>query len=188
MRYLKEEKSKRNPLLVPVIVLGFAVVILSAMLILSVFGNRTGSVLVTAVQAEQTNKIHIAETQDGKIVDEDSLETPYCELFFPAQWKDLMHGNVIETENGCHAVFTGTVGEKEAQLFAIYFGKAAENAFPIGILKTETGEEIEVSAELFDFAYDDSWTQEEIDTVCAMQESVNHVIAKLEEQTQSAEK
>lgn len=187
MKYLKEEKTTRNPLLVPVIVLSLVVVGLLGMLVLSVFGKRTES-NAPIVQNAQSNKTYVVETQDGKVVDEDFLETPYCNLYYPAQWKDSMDGQVIETESGFQVVFTGKVADKKAELFVIYFGKGTENAFPIGILKTETGEEIETYAELLDFAQDDTWTQEEVDTFCAMQESVNHIIAKLEEQTQSPDK
>ena len=187
MRYLKEEKTSRNPLLIPVIVLSIAVVVLSALLLIVVFGEKVED-QPEAVKAAQSNKSHVVETEEGKVVDEDFLETPYCKLYYPAQWKDSVDGQVIETKNGCQAIFTGKVADKEAQLFVIYFGEGTENAFSVGILKNEAGEEIEVYAELFDFEYDDTWTQEEIDTVCAMQESVNHVIAKLEEQTQSADK
>lgn len=189
MKYLKDESyPKRNPLILPVIILSAVVVVETCLLLFIMFstpgevsGRAEGMPSGNVVQTE-SDKTYIVEIEDGSVEEEDFLKTPYGNLYYPAQWKDSMDCTVSETDTGCKAVFTGKVADKQAEVFAIYFGESTGNAFPVGIVKTEAGEEIEVHAELFDFEYDDTWSQEEIDTICAMQESINHVIARIEEQ------
>lgn len=195
MKYLKDgSDSMRNPLTLPVIGLSAVVVVETCLLLFIVFSThskvsgRTDGMSLGETARTESNKSYIVETEDGKVVEEEFWETPYGKLYYPAQWKDSMDCAVSVTDMGCKAIFTGQVVDKKAEVFAIYFGEATERAFPVGVMKTEAGDEVKIYAELFDFEYDDTWNQEEINTICAMQESINHVIAKIEEQMQSADK
>ena len=66
---------------------------------------------------------------------------------------------------------------EEYLLFTVHFGGAA--GFPVGVLQMEDGVMLDVTADMADLALKDSWTAEESDRICAMQEAMNYVVEKL---------
>ena len=104
------------------------------------------------------------------------VSTPYCTLYYPAQWMQSIRTEAQTTAMGHIVTFYGTAGEEEAALFAVYFAEAGENSYPVGVI-THGGTTLDVSVELFDFAADSPAAED----FSAMQEGVNYLIDKLAE-------
>lgn len=122
------------------------------------------------------NESYPSPTPD--IRDSYSVETKYCALSFPEEWNGFFSYEIVE-ENGYGVVFYGIVEGKENQrLFSILFDHDEGNT--IGYLETEEGN-INVSVSVFEFKPGDDWTEEEVDFIYGMQEEMNYVIEKLQE-------
>lgn len=106
------------------------------------------------------------------------VSTSYVELSIPAIWKDQMHTKIEDQTGGYTVTFIGTVGSHQAPLFAVLVGVTSDSCFPVGVLKVD-GKEVSVSIELMELNTDDSWSTEEINTISAMQESLNDVLGEL---------
>ena len=187
MKYLKN-KRKKHTILLPVILLILVLLALCAFLVCYYLDENPMELLQNGIQLGnntetsqfQETQGHILETEDGRVVDETFIETPYCKLYYPDHWQESISVEFMETENSYQVIFLGTVGEKTDWLYTLYFGESDINAYSVGMLKTISDEKIPVSVELSDLDLDNNWTEVEIDTMCAMQESVNHMIAHLE--------
>ena len=110
-----------------------------------------------------------------------AIETPYGTLYYPDKWAGSLRSEEEKTDGGITIKFYGTVNEKEEILYMIMFGCETDNSFPVGTISGESFENVQVNVELSDFTPDSSWSQDAVDTMCAMQESVNYIIEKLEE-------
>jgi hypothetical protein len=106
------------------------------------------------------------------------ISTSYVELSIPAMWKDQMHTKIEDQTGGYTVTFIGTVGSHEAPLFAVLVGVTSDSCFPVGVLKVD-GREVSVSIELIEIIFDDSWSNKDMDTISAMQESLNDVLGEL---------
>lgn len=84
------------------------------------------------------------------------VDTKYCALQFPAQWRDSIHWEIL-TDNGYDVVFNCTVDEKEYKLFTFSFGHGADNSIQIGVIKCE-GEDVEIYLTLYDAPSENNWT------------------------------
>lgn len=186
MKYLNKEEKKQNPLLIPVIVLSVAVVVL-AVLLLWPKDEEQGSSLQQPEQTEQIQQTQqSAEPAESTSAPEETekpdvgIETPYGTLYYPGIWEDSMRSETKEESGSYQVVFYGCVGEREEWLYTVWFGEAGENAFTVGAVEAD-GQMIAVSMEMSDFIPDESWSVEEADQICAMQESLNDMIEKIRE-------
>lgn len=98
------------------------------------------------------------------------IETQYTTLEYPDKWKDMLRTE--EQDN--HVTFWGTVGEKEIELFSIEFGSS--DGYLLGTL---SGTEIYIVET--DLSFDDSWNDEEKETIYTMQEDINTILQGLME-------
>lgn len=116
--------------------------------------------------------IAVIETEDHVVV------TSYGNLLFPGDWAPLLHTEVTDGEP-CTVLFSAKLdSRKEAQkLYAITFGGEAEDA--IAAVKTEDGTYYAVKVETFAFAPDDTWSEQDINIVFTMQETLNYVLENL---------
>lgn len=105
-----------------------------------------------------------------------TIQTPYCDLKYPAKWDGAVTTN-SETDDGITFIqFVGEVNGNKSILFEIYFGEI--DAVQIGTLKTPNGVAVPVSYDFFPLKTD-GWSQEDADTLCAMQEDINVIIDNL---------
>lgn len=118
------------------------------------------------------------ENISEKIVNEDSLivETPIVNLQYPKKWENQI--SVEQIVEDTHTVtFLGTVEGKEAvHMFDVVFG-GTEGIF----LGTMNG--IGVHLVYTDINFDENWSEEEKNTIYAMQEDVNYMIGMLENES-----
>jgi hypothetical protein len=106
------------------------------------------------------------------------IDTPYIPLTYPGKWKDMLF--VEEYADGAiHQVeFYGMLPEKDTQhLFTIQFG--VEGDGKLGVVYDENGEKVPVNLILGVFIPDEEWTDEEKQTIYAMQEDLNSLIDNL---------
>lgn len=123
---------------------------------------------------QETEATNLNPAQDMLVM------TPYCNLHYPSEWSSSVRTDTEITTNGCIVTFYGTANNQEVKLFSVFFAESSENSFPIGSISLD-GFFVDVSIELSDFAPDDTWNTADADDISAMQEGVNYLINKLEE-------
>lgn len=106
------------------------------------------------------------------------IETSYCNLYYPEEWKALIHTQIV-SENDSEAVqfWAEFEGKEKIHLFDIIFGG---DAYTVGTLKMKTGEIISVNVLSHDIELDDTWTEAEKEKVYIMMEDINYILYKLE--------
>lgn len=170
MEHLKKEEKRRNPLLIPVILLSIAVVMLAILLL----WTREKSEKDDQQQSSENTSVS-TETQIPDV----GIETPYGTLYYPGEWEGNMRIENVEKDSSYSVNFYGNVNEREELLYTVWFGESGENAFPVGTIKVN-GQEISVSMEMSDFVPDESWSTDDSDKICAMQETLNDVLEKIQ--------
>ena len=131
-----------------------------------------------------TEPVGSQETDVSVYYDGDTcIQTQYITLHMPEQWSDCLHVVQREIDNSLEYDFYCSIpGKKEVKLFVINFSKTG--AYYYGKITTEKGEEIHISLTAADLLFDDDWSTEEVDEVCAMQEASNYLVEQLrKEQT-----
>ena len=108
------------------------------------------------------------------------VTTPYCNLYYPGQWQDRVRAETEYTAVGCIVTYYGTVGDREEKLFAVFFAESSDDSYPVGTITYE-GTMMDVSVALFDIEQFDGLEMPDADTLNAMQEGVNYLLDKLEE-------
>lgn len=104
------------------------------------------------------------------------IETDFCTLYFTESWKEQIEIR-YSNDVGYKTEFYGLVKGKDAQhLFDICFN--SDDGELLGYLENED-EIVNISVDVMELEFDDSWTQEEIDQVYSMQEEMNFVIDSL---------
>lgn len=197
MKRLKWKKArKRRLLLILVAMLSILVVILVVILImLGELSQESKAPEVTSLNAEKEVSVSggMDNTQNSNIVgtaEADKaenqvnlpdllIETPFVTLYYPAEWANSVRAEVKEDEIGAEVLFYGNVNGKEEWLFTICFGGA--DGYPVGVYQTKEGYLLDVTIAMSELTVDDSWTREDVSTICAMQEGVNYVLEKLTE-------
>ncbi len=106
------------------------------------------------------------------------VDLGFTTLKFPSRWKDSIRisqdfeGNIGTVE------FYGSMGNHAEQLlFTLCFNQDGE--IPVGTLLSD-GQNIIICADMNELEFDESWTQEEKDNFCAMQEDINYIVEYLE--------
>ena len=117
------------------------------------------------------------ETEIPTTIDE-IVETPYCLLQYPVQWKDAVHWEIRSDDDRYDVVFNGTVNEKEYQLFTFSFGSNTDSGFQVGIVQCED-EEVEVYLTLYDAPSEENWTDEQRSLFKALQDQAYSVLEHL---------
>ena len=121
---------------------------------------------------------NVSDTEETTGVSYD-IDIGFTVLKFPTVWKDSVR--VSQEFDGTIGTvdFYGTAGEHpEQHLFTLCFNQDGE--IPIGTL-TYNGQNVIISAEMNELEFDESWSLEETDTLCAMQEAINFIVEYLEQ-------
>lgn len=104
------------------------------------------------------------------------VETSFVKLYYPSKWKNNIRvEQVIKNEVTSSVKFFGKNRDKEEQLlFVIHFNEDGE--IPIGII--ENNENIYINLTMAELKLD-GLSQEEIDMISEMQESVNDILNQI---------
>lgn len=145
-------------------------------------------VVIVFVSGRKNETNNVTDEVDSKIVDAQmdnvddteayffEIETQYCKLYFPEMWKDNIEIRYKE-EMGYKVGFYGVVENKEAQLlFEVCFN--SDDGELLGYLEIDE-DIVNISIDINDIVFDDSWEEEEMQQIYTMQEDVNFVIDTL---------
>ncbi|MBQ9968602.1 MAG: hypothetical protein IJO88_07760 [Oscillospiraceae bacterium] len=107
---------------------------------------------------------------------DDVLQTPYGELTYPGLWTDKVAHETIEEGDTVQIVFRSTLKDAEVELFRLSYGAVPEGGFVLG----QMADGAMVSVVMGSIEPDDAWPQETLDTLYALQESVNDLLVQLQ--------
>lgn len=128
---------------------------------------------------DRNNRLSVSETKPEK-VSTISVETPYCSLNYPSQYKDKLTTKVKSDSDDKYVIeFYGNDADKSVHIYDIEFDNSSKNK--IGSIKTKDGNVIGFGYTLADFTSDDKLSQEEIDSFSELQETVNFIVSDLTE-------
>lgn len=144
------------------------------------------SLCVTIGLKSQNKKEEISEqpsvlsTVEQQLQEEEAIkiETKYCNLYYPQNWESQLRTEIVE--DGDYTVkFYGTVeGKEEQHIFSIVFG---ETEHELGSFK-KGDETVKVCLDFEEHTMNEEWTEEEKNTIYAMQEDVNYLIGMWEKE------
>lgn len=107
------------------------------------------------------------------------ISTKYGTLLYPLEWEKNLRTEIVDSDI-YKVEFYGTVeGKKEQHLFDLSFN--GTDGYNLGTLKTESGEYVSINIVSYSFEFDDTWTEDEKNVICAMQEDINYIIGMLAE-------
>ena len=113
------------------------------------------------------------DSGDGLI----ATETPYGTLYFPKTWEEFLRIDVQEGASYTLTYLADLGSGKTQELFAISFGGSMDSA--VGTV-TAGGKTVAVNLSVSEFVPGEDWTDEEVNTVYAMQEGLNQVMESLD--------
>lgn len=174
MKYAKKKEKQLLPWIVAVMLV--LVLVLCAMLLIQAKrpkAPKAAAPVATVSKAEKPASEAVQETVEEEYPPL-MIETPYCHLQYPGQWAEDLRTEITGQMPEAVVSFYGAVAQEEQLLFKLYFCGA--EGFPVGIFETEDGLMMDVTLEIAELDLKDSWPQEEIDRICAMQEAMNYVL------------
>lgn len=108
------------------------------------------------------------------------IVTPYCELEYPAQWKEYLEYEEDTGEDRVSKTFYYRAGDQKIRLFSVHLGGSGMGDL-IGWIE-EKERSVRVYVEMSDLELDDTLTEEEQTIVYAMAEGINDTIGGLKKQ------
>lgn len=158
------------------------VIIILLCLLLKKSDDNKSAVSDTTVQSESSgaadnSSLTIGTPDDSREAIE--ISTKYGTLLYPKEWESNLRTEVVDKDE-YKVEFYGTVeGKKEQHLFDLSFN--GTDGYNLGTLKIESGENVSINIVSYDFELDDTWTEDEKNVICAMQEDINYTIGMLAE-------
>lgn len=195
---MRNSYKRRTALVIAVVILSIVLTMLLALLLWLEFGtkgNETNNKESTALQqTENATSVETTLTEDTtsseetkltedttpaeSVLTEDTgiIDTPYLNLYYDKAFSDYLL--VIHNEGPPYRLefYVSLDGKPDLRLFDIAFGKETDGN--LGAIKVDA-ETIPVNMVIYTFDPDDSWTQDEINTIFAMQEMTNDLIDQL---------
>ena len=166
-------KYDRNKLILIAAIAALLVVL--AVLVIFALGSLNNQ--PSANQTDSTTKPSQQEKPSPELEGEDVvIETPYGKLYMPGTWKEELTISVDQTD-GYEVVFYGSFGDHDPMaLFAVNFGGSEGTV--VHSMYTENNVPFDVRLRTFPLAME-GWSSVEQATARAMQEDLNHLLAKL---------
>ena len=134
------------------------------------------AVLIWIFAARDAAPKKVENIGQESIAQDDVLQTPYGELSFPGFWTDKVTHETIENGEDLQIVFRSTLKDAEIELFRLCYGEVSEGGFVIG----QMADGALVSVVMSSIEPNDAWSQETLDTLYALQESVNDLLVQLQ--------
>ena len=166
-------KYDRNKLILIAAIAALLVVL--AVLVIFALGSLSNQ--PSTNQPDSTTKPSQQEKPSPELEGEDVvIETPYGKLYMPGTWKEELTISVDQTD-GYEVVFYGSFGDHDPMaLFAVNFGGSEGTV--VHSMYTENNVPFDVRLRTFPLAME-GWSSVEQATARAMQEDLNHLLAKL---------
>lgn len=140
-------------------------------IVLAVIVVLLGGVLLMGISNDKDKEIPFYTTDEEVFL----IETPYCDLSYPAKWKEELKTEEIENGNSYTIKFHAAVDGQNITLFDVCFN--GEEGTPVGTFK-ENGETVQVNIVNYepDFSM---YSEEQQNKLYEMVDAVNVVISKL---------
>lgn len=175
----KKSKKKKNSPLVPILclIIGILIGIIAAMVFFNKDNGKSDSSTATVEQTDANEAEEVKSTIEEMIESEEAftIETPYGNLYYPAKWEGQFRVESVEDDNYTVQFYATLEGKEEQHLFDIVYGEVEGVA--LGTL-----DETEVYMVYGDISLDGDWTEEEENTIYAMQEDVNYLMGMLQKE------
>lgn len=118
-------------------------------------------------------KISAEEQSEVEVV----IDTPYCRLYYPGNWKDSMRTEVQAGDPYIVSFYGKTARDEEHALFDVVFGEST--GFNVGYVAQEAGKPVAVSVVYHDVEHNPAWTEAEGNTLYTMQEDAGYLIDRI---------
>lgn len=147
-----------------------------------ILGIVVGSVISLEIYNYQ--KIKVIENEDIENCEQNTnsqfleIETPYCTLYYPNLWENVIEIEKIEDEIYIVKFSVTLEGKGKQHLFDIVFNDEDKG---VGYFNTKDGK-INVNMISVDILFDDTWTEVEKNRIYAMQEEANSTLELLRNQ------
>ena len=105
------------------------------------------------------------------------IDTPYAVISYPKKYEEHLYVTHDQGEVYRVSFFADFGAGKTVRLFTLLLN--CDIAQAVGEFETMDGEKILVGIESWNLTFDESWSENEISTVRAMQEALNHVLSAL---------
>lgn len=123
----------------------------------------------------------LPETEEENVVPDVSdavLQTPYCTLYYPGQWKDAVSWDITSDDDICTVAFKENFSGKNVTVFTLSFNNPEDTGFQMGTLNHK-GREIAVCLTLCDFPQNENWDDAERNLFLTLQEQAFNMLEKL---------
>ena len=134
------------------------------------------AVLIWSFAARDTAPKKVESNGQEIISQDDVLQTPYGELTFPGLWTDKVAHETVKDGENVQIVFRSTLKDAEVELFRLCYGAVPEESFVLG----QMADGVSVSVVMGSIEPEEAWSQETLDTLYALQESVNDLLVQLQ--------
>lgn len=118
----------------------------------------------------------VENTVQEVVAEDDVLQTPYGELSFPGIWTDKVSHETVEDGADLRIVFSSTLKDAEVELFTLCYGAVPEEGYVMGQMADGT----EVSVVMSTIEPDAAWSEETLNSLYSLQESVNDLLIQLQ--------
>lgn len=154
-----------------------AVLLLMAGLMAGCRGEDGGSVPEEPDQMLQEEFQEPAEETTEPLPEYIELSTPYGALRYQGKWMDSMITTQTESEDSLQIDFSTRIGETEYALFSLILGNGEGS--PVGQITDAQGDAHNVYLIFEEIVRYPELSEKEQDTLYAMQEDINYIIANL---------
>ena len=135
------------------------------------------------IEPERPAKVENDEKQQEQEVlpEDDVITTVYGELSYPGMWADRVSYEIEEDGADVKIHFTGKVDGAEAKLFSLCYGSVPEDGYEMGSLTVDGDMVVLVSTVMYPIVPQEGWSDEAVNELSALQESVNDLLVQLRE-------
>lgn len=135
------------------------------------FLTGEGALQPRGESAEQAEEGVAAENIIAEVAEDNmAIETPVCTLYYPREWESFLRISMTDGEP-CTVVFSAELPSAvTAELFTVDF--SGEGMDILGCLTTAEGERVSVSVRKHELIPEESWTEEDLFILQAMQSAV----------------
>ena len=135
--------------------------------------------VMNTTQTKQEDNVTDHVSKDDENYGDIAISTPYVDLHYPENWLNYLKTEKNFDEENNVTFFASLDEKKDVELFTVHFNEDGE--ISLGVLNLED-ERVYIAFSYAELKFDDTWTQNDIDVVCAMQEQINYIIENLKEE------
>lgn len=150
----------------------FVIIIVLIIILVKEMSQDNKDGLVIKNEISSNNELYPKDTKAMEI------KTSYCNLCFPKKWEENLKIKNKEKDGNNSVEFWAKVDKKESvHIFDIMFGG---EGYTVGTITDKNGKKIDINVKSYEPDLDDTWTDEEKNTIYAIGEDINYLLLELE--------